>query len=183
MSKNSFMSAKRIFSVPKLNTKRICAIGLLIAITFVLSAISGYLRLGTIGKLSISFVSVFVASYAFGGVIGGLVAVIADVISFLVNPVGAFIPFLTMIEFVYGFAYGFFFFGLEEKKYSLCVAVCDLFQLFVNVFLKTLVLSAAFGMPYAATLIGRVPMCLLQFVLIFVVLILIKPFVNKFKQL
>ncbi len=179
MQKSRFLSAKRIFHTPKINTKGMCAIALLIAVTVVLSAVSGYLRLGNIGKISISFVSVFVASISFGGIIGGLVATLADVVSYLVNPTGAFIPYLTMIEFLFGFLYGLMFYNLGNRRYIISTAVCDVLQLIINLFLKTFVLSFSFGMPYVATLITRTPICLIQFVLVFVVLVIIRPFLNK----
>ena len=180
MQKNSFLSTSRIFAVPQMNTKNICSAGLLIAMTIVLSAVSGYLRLGNIGKLSLSFAPVFVASAAFGGITGGFVAAAADIVSYLVNPVGAFIPLLTLIEFIYGFVYGFFFYKLGRKNYVLSVALCDVFQLAVNIFLKSAVLSSAFGNPYTAVLAARIPMSAIQFVRIFAVLILLKPFLRTF---
>lgn len=179
MQKSKFFSLKRIFDIPKMNTKKICAVALLIAVTVVLSAASGYLRLGNIGKISISFVSVFVASFSFGGIVGGLVATLADFVSYIVNPTGAFIPYLTMIEFLFGFLYGLMFYKLGGKHYIISTAVCDIIQLIINLFLKTFVLSFTFDMPYAATLITRVPICLIQFVLVFAVLVIIRPFLNK----
>ena len=101
----NFWDLKRIFYVPKFTTKNVCTLGLLIAITVVLSWISGYLRIGNISKLSISFVSVFIAAYAFGGITGGLVGVLADLISCFINPIGPLMIQITLIEFVFGFIY------------------------------------------------------------------------------
>lgn len=180
MPKNNFFSLKRIFALPKPKTENICASGLLIALTVVLSAISGYLRIGNIGKLSLSFASVFAASAAFGGLCGGFVAVVADIISYLVNPVGVFLPYLTGIEFIYGFTYGFFFYKVNEKGYLLRVFLCDIFQLAFNVFIKTAVLSQAFGTPYRALLPVRIPMAALQFAIVFAILTLLKHFSKNF---
>ena len=114
-----------------------CTIGLLIAVTFVLSYISGYIRIGNISKLTISFISVFVTAYLFGPITGGGVAAAADIISFLVNPTGAFLPQLTLIEFLYGFLYGVFFYRLSDKYYVLKIIIIAIVQNIINMLLKT----------------------------------------------
>lgn len=175
-----FWSVKRIFAFPKMDAKRVCTIGLLITITFVLSAISGYLRIGNISKLSISFVSVFISACIFGPVTGGIVGAAADIISCFVNPVGAFLPQLTAVEFLYGFIYGFLFYKMESKLYYLNVAICDIAQFAVNMLLKTFILSSVYTTPFGAMFVSRLPMCAVQFVIIAVVLIFIKPFLGVF---
>ena len=176
-----FWSLKRIFALPKLDTKKICTIGLLIAVTFVLSYISGYIRIGNISKLSVSFISVFVTAYLFGPVTGGGVAAAADIISFLVNPTGAFLPQLTLIEFLYGFLYGVLFYRLSDKTYILKTVCIAVIQTLVNMILKTYVLSLFYG-PFKAMFISRIPMCALQMAIIILGLVLVKPFLAVFKK-
>ncbi len=182
-----FWSVGRIFNFPKMTTKRICMIGLLIAITFVLSAISGYLRIGNISKLSISFASVFVAAYVFGGFVGGIVGAAADIISFAVNPTSAFLPQLTIIEFVIGFAFGFVFFGYgkeqSKKTYTFKVILADVVIFLINMLLKTYILALTFGMNFNVMLMSRLPVCAVQAVITFVVLFMIKPFLSKFSKM
>lgn len=173
---------KRIFYFPRLTTKKVCALGLLIAITIVLSIISGYLRIGNFSKLSISFISVFIAAYSFGGIAGGMVAALADIISCFVNPVGPFLPQLTVIEFVYGFIYGLFFYKTSSKLYFVNILACDIFQFVANMFLKTAVLSSTYGATFNAYFITRLPMCIVQTIIILIVLILIKPFLKTFDK-
>lgn len=176
-----FFQIKRIFSFPKLDTKKMCTIGLLIAVTFVLSYISGYIRIGNISKLTISFISVFVTAYLFGPITGGGVAAAADIISFLVNPTGAFLPQLTLIEFLYGFLYGVFFYRLSDKYYVLKIIIIAIVQNIINMLLKTYVLSLFYG-PFKAMFISRIPMCALQMIIIIIGLVLIKPFLTVFKK-
>lgn len=180
LAETKFWSPGRIFYFPVLDAKRICMVGLLIAVTFVLSMISGYIRIGNISKLSVSFISVFIAAYAFGPIIGGIVGAAADIVSFAVNPVGAFIPQLTIIEFVYGFIYGILFFSRKQKMYVFNVALCDIIQFAVNMILKTAVLSSLYTAPFNAMFVSRLPMCILQAVLICVILIMIRPFIDVF---
>lgn len=186
MSKNAitqnFMNPKRIFFIPKLTTKTICNLGLLIAVTVVLSWISGHLRIGNISKLSISFISVFIASYAFGGITGGFVGALADIISCIVNPVGPFMIQITLIEFVFGFIYGLFFYKTNLKSYVPNVIFCNIIQFATNIFLKTMVLSLSYHTDFNIFFVSRLPMCVIQTFIIFTVLLLIKPFlktVNK----
>ena len=176
---DKFLSLGRIFYVPKFCTKNICTIGLLIAAAFVLSAVSGYLRIGNISKLSLSFVCVFLAAYCYGGLIGGFVGAVADIISFLVNPVGAFIPALTAVEFLFGFFYGFVFFGLGEKNKIFKITICVLLQTLINLVLKTSILASVFGPNFNTVFIARIPLCLIQAVLIFIILIPLVPFAKK----
>ena len=187
MSKNEnlqkFWSLKRIFYFPKLTTNTVCSLGLLIAITVVLSIISGHLRIGNISKLSISFVSVFIAAYAFGGITGGLVGALADLISCFVNPVGPLMIQITLIEFVFGFIYGLFFYKTCKKKYIALVLICDTIQFVTNIFLKTAVLSASYGTALNVFLISRLPMCIIQMIIIFTVIILIKPLLKTINKI
>ena len=88
----------------KLTTKEICIIAMLIAVTVVLSFISGYLRT-PVGKLNISFISVYVCAYLFGPLMGGITGALADLISVWVSASGAPIPLFTVIEFINGFIY------------------------------------------------------------------------------
>jgi len=186
MSKNSeeinFWSLKRIFYFPKLTTKKVCALGLLIAITIVLSIMSGYLRIGNFSKLSVSFISVFIAAYLFGGIAGGLVAALADIISCFINPVGAFLPQLTAIEFLYGFVFGLFFYKSKPKLYFITLLICDIFQFVANIILKTAILSSTYGATFNSYFVTRLPMCIVQAIIILIVIILIKPFMKTFEK-
>ena len=178
---SGFFSLKRMFYFPRLSTKDICILALLIAITMVLSAISGNLRIGNFSKLSISFVTVYIAAYCYGGLAGGLVAALADIMSCFVNPVGPFILQLTIIEFVFGFIYGIFFYQTNPKHYVFNVVVCVAIQLITNILLKTAVLSTTFNSTFSAYFIARLPVCLIQAAIIMIALILLKPFLKSFK--
>lgn len=178
-----FWSAKRIFYVPEFTTKNICTLGLLIAITVVLSIISGYLRIGNISKLSISFISIFITAYAFGGITGGLVGALADLISCFINPVGPLMIQITIIEFLFGFIYGFFFYKTKSKAYIPLLLICNIIQFLTNILLKTATLAISFGNPFNVMFVSRLPMCAIQFVIILVVIILIKPFLKTINKI
>ena len=175
----SFWNPKRIFCVPKFTTKTICMLGLLIAISVVLSMISGYLRIGNVIKLSISFIAVFIAAYTFGGITGGLVGVIADLISCYINPVGPLMIQITLIEFLFGFIYGLFFYKLNTKSYIPMLVCCDTIQFVANILLKTMILSISYNADFNSWFIMRLPACTIQMAIIFAVIILIKPFLKN----
>ena len=176
-----FWDYKRIFYFPKLNTKKICTLGLLISITIVLSMVSGNLRIGNFSKLTISFISVFIAAYIFGGITGGLVAAFADIISCFVNPVGPFMIQLTIIEFIFGFVYGLFFYKTIKKLYIPMVILCCVIQFTTNILLKTAVLSLTYNTHFNVFFISRLPMCIIQVIIIITTLILIKPFLKNIR--
>lgn len=178
-----FWSAKRIFAFSKFDTKSVCVTGLLIALCAVLSVISGYLRIGAISKLSLSFAAVFLAARLYGASVGAICAAAADIISFAVNPVAAFMPQLTLIEFVYGFIYGFLFYKTKEKMYFLNTLVCVAVLFATNLFLKSFVMSVSFFMPYKALVISRLPLCAVQSVIIFTFIILIRPFLGQIEKM
>lgn len=136
---------KGALSFKKLNVHQLCTIAMLIAVTAVLSQISGHLRIGNFSKLSISFISVYIAAAAFGPVAGGVVGAVADIISYVANPTGAYIFWFTLIEFVNGFLFGVFFYRAQfkqEKKlfFIIRTLVCVLCQLAINMFFRTYLL-------------------------------------------
>lgn len=181
------MSKIKIFK--KLSTKEQCAIAMLIAITAILGYISGYLRIGNISKISISFISVYISAVLFGPFTGGLVGAVADIISFVTNPTGAYIWQLTLIEFFYGLIFGLFFFRQVEKTnkkiFWLKVVICILIQFCVNIVVKTIVLMNVGYLPQDFILSAsmRMPSCAVIALLQLIVLGLLEPFIPTFVKL
>ncbi len=174
----------------KIKTKKLCVIAMLLAITVVLSYISGYLRIGMGIKLTISFISVYLAAALYGPFAGAFVGAMADVISCIVNPVGALIWQLTLIELCYGFMYGIFF---SRKKYACSIknryikaVICSFIRFLSDVFIKTEILSEAGFMPddfwYAVTL--RLSSCLAMMVLTAAAIMFFeKHYTDKFSEM
>lgn len=136
----------------RLTVKQMCTLAMLVAITVVLSYVSGYLRIGNSVKFSLSFISVYVSGALFGPFWGGFVGAAADVVSHFVNPVGAYIWQFTLIEFVYGLSYGVLFYRSERKKQRRLwptVTACVLGQGLISLFYKTYVLTELGFMPSA----------------------------------
>ncbi len=175
----------------KITTKELCIISMLLAITVVLSYLSGYLRIGTAIKFSVSFISVYLSAALFGPFIGGLVGALADIISCIVNPVGALIWQLTVIEFLYGASFGVFFRNKKNKKLKaldifIRAAGCSTFQFLINVFLKTFILKNLGYVPgnYKAALAIRIPGCVaMLLVMFFALFISERCYTGKFKEM
>ena len=127
---------------PRLSVKDICVLGLMIAITIVLAVYCTF-RVGEAIKIPMKFISIFVTAVLYGPVYGGLVAVFGDLLNCLFAPSGAFLPQITLIEFLNGFIFGIFFFrqNISSKSYILRTVVCVLILFGIDMLLTTAVLS------------------------------------------
>ena len=178
--KGDFFMFKDALRLKKMSVAELCKVAMLVAITLVLSYISGYLRIGDIAKFNISFISVYIAGAAFGPIVSGVVAALADVISFVANPTGAFIPVFTVLEFVNGFLFGLLLYydGKESKtKFTLMMIVCVVLQTAVNLFVRTYFLAELYyGGKYMVTFISRIPSTTIMAGAKIVLILLIEPF-------
>ena len=171
----------------KLTTKEICIIAMLIAVTVVLSFISGYLRT-PVGKLNISFISVYVCAYLFGPLMGGITGALADLISVWVSASGAPIPLFTVIEFINGFVFGLFFYRGENKKKSpifkiaIYALLCVVIQYIVNL-LRVPVLASLQHLTLLEVFIMRIPSTTFMLFVKFAGIILIEPYMDKFRKI
>lgn len=167
-------------------TRKMCAVAMLIALTVALSYISGFLRLGNIAKISISFISVYFAAAAFGPRVGGLVGGGADFISYLVNPTGALLWQITLLELLYGVLFGLFFardFGVSKRnsfhmgKLSLLIFI----RFISDSVLKTLVLMKAGFIvdSFKAAFTIRLPSVIAMVVIQLAVMLVINRFSKK----
>lgn len=175
MLKGDFFMFTKVLKLKKLSVNQLCTVSVLTAVTAVLSIISGYLRVGSFGKISISFISVYISAAAFGPFIGGLVGGLADIISYAANPIGVYLWPLAFIEYAYGFVFGLFFFraSCESAKAGYVkISFCVLLQFLANITLKTFILMKFGYAPsnYTAAAIIRIPSCLIASVLQFTII-------------
>lgn len=141
----------------KFNTHKICTVAMLVAVSFVLGALS--IRIGAGIKISFKFIPVFVCSALFGPLMGGLCGALADFLSYFLNPgSGAFMPQITLVEFLYGFSFGLFFYKSEliNKKNILKTIVCVLLNtLVLSLGVMSFILMDLVGLSYTQTLLMR----------------------------
>ena len=177
---------KNRFGFKKLTLYELCSVAMLIALTAVLSQVSGFLRIGNISKFSVSFISVYIAAVLYGPWLGGLVGALADVISFVANPTGGYIFWFTLIEFVNGFLFGVFFYRSNFERdsapvFALKAVLCSLAQLAVNMILRTYILVDLGFVPmsFAKAFIVRLPASGSMAVLKVPVLVALESFVPR----
>ena len=178
---------KNSLSFKKLSTRDLCFMAMLVAITLMLSAISGYLRIGDAIKFNIRFISVYVGAALYGPLAGGVIAAMADIISFLINPTGAFIPVFTIMEFINGVFFGLFLYrtGVEKQsvlKMLILAFLCALCQFCVNMFWRTYELSMLYNWPFWVKFMERLPSNIVMLVCKIVVLLL-EPHMGRFKKM
>lgn len=179
---------KNSLNFKKLSTRDLCFMAMLVAITLMLSAISGYLRIGEAIKFNISFISVYVGAVLYGPIAGGVIAGMADVISFLINPTGAFIPVFTLMEFVNGALFGLFLYknGEQQRKLAkvfLAALACTLLQFCVNMFWRTYELSSMYKSPFWAMFATRLPGNIVMIVCKVAIIMMLEPYIKTFQKL
>lgn len=160
--------------IKKITVREICVIAMLLALTVVLSYLSGYLRIGTFMKFSISFISVYIAAMLYGPLAGGFVGAAADMISCFVIPMGALIWEITVMEFLYGLLFGILFYRgrFFIKNIYFRVILCSVIRFLADLIIKTVVLSNYGFAPqkFSVAFINRAPGCIAMFVLTCLVL-------------
>ena len=162
---------------------------MLVAITFGLSYISGFLRIGDSIKFNISFMSVYVGAALFGPVAGGVIAALADVISFVANPTGAFVPIFTVMEFVNGMFFGFFLYRPSNARRKLIwvfllIFICAVLQFCVNMFWRTYELARLYyGVDkFRALFVSRLPGNVVMVICKVAIVMMLEPYMNKFRD-
>lgn len=103
-------SARELKSV-----KCIVTIGMLLAVAVVLDGF-GTVRIGDAIKINFTFLPLSLIGILFGPVCGGLSGMLVDIIGYLVNPVGAFIPWLVLISGLEGLIYGMVLYDINGEK-------------------------------------------------------------------
>ncbi len=194
MSKNNTKTFGGFFKdtlkLRKMSVRDLCTMAMLVAITLGLSYVSGFLRIGDAIKFNISFISVYVGATLFGPVAGGVIAALADVISFIANPTGAFVPVFTLMEFVNGMLFGFFLYRTSNTKRSylwvfVLIFICAILQFCVNMFWRTYELVRLYyGVDkFWVLFVSRLPGNVVMVACKAAVVMLLEPYMDKFRKI
>ena len=97
------------------NVRCITMIGVLLAVGVVLDGF-GSVRIGEAIKINFTFLPLSMIGILFGPVCGVLAGMLVDVVGYLVNPVGAFIPWLMLITGLEGLVYGMVLYNLKAER-------------------------------------------------------------------
>lgn len=134
------------------NVRNLAAVSMLLAVTVIL----GFYRLQITDYLRIGFDSLAkeLTGMLFGPVAACVVAGLADLISFILKPVGAFFPGLTLSAMLAGVIYGVVLYRrpLTLKRVILANV---LVTVFVNLLLNTYWMSVLYGNAFLAMLPAR----------------------------
>ena len=193
MSKNNSKTFggyfKDTLKLRKMSVKELCTMAMLVAITFGLSYVSGFLRLGDSIKFNISFMSVYVGAALFGPVAGGVIAALADIISFVANPTGAFVPIFTVMEFINGMFFGFFLYRSSNNRRKwiwvfVLIFICAVLQFCVNMFWRTYELARLYyGVDkFRALFVSRLPGNVVMVICKVAIVMMLEPYMNKFRD-
>ena len=97
------------------SVKCIVTVGVFLAVAVVLDGF-GSIRIGEFLKINFTFLPLALIGMLFGPVVGCLSGLLVDVIGYLVNPVGAFLPWLVLISGLEGFIYGLILYNMKPEK-------------------------------------------------------------------
>ena len=128
--------------------KKFCILSLFTAITAILS-IYCTLRIGNAIKIPFKFISVFLTAATLGPVCGGIAGALGDILNVFLAPSGAWLPPLTIVEFLYGFVFGVFFYNRKHsgKSYILRTFLCIIVLFLIDMFISTFILKSAGYFP------------------------------------
>lgn len=163
---------------PPLKARDVCILGLLTALTALLSVFCTF-RIGTVAKIPLKFISVFLTAILYGPIYGGLVAAAGDILNCLLAPSGPIIPQITAIEFISGFTFGLCFLQKNPTKtgYAVRVVICAFLQSFIDMVISTAVFSLRLGWypTFWTGFVVRTPAGVIKLVLHIVILLSLYP--------
>lgn len=109
-----FTSFKRSLSELR-NIRCIAVVGVFIAIFVVLDGF-GSIRIGEFLKINFAYLALASIGMLFGPTVGLISGFACDLVGYLVNPVGGFLPWLALITALEGMIYGLFLYGFVPEK-------------------------------------------------------------------
>ena len=126
----------------KLNTKSIAYCSLLTALAVIFSIFSFYITPAI--KFSVSFVFIAIIAAKFGCIPAALSAAIADIIQYLIKPIGPWQPLLTLTAALTGIIFGLF---LYKNKTGILRIILSrvVISLFVSTVIDTYLISILYG--------------------------------------
>lgn len=145
----------------RFTTKELVYMALLVSLSVVLTRVlSVRVAIGSVEGIRIGFggLPIVLAGIAFGPLAGGLVGAVGDVVGYVINPMGAYMPHFTLTSALTGILPGlivFYLFGRRRDYWVLLTAIA-VGQAVSSVVLVPLFLESLFGIPRAATVLPRV---------------------------
>lgn len=152
----------------KINTSNLVLISLFIAMNIIFSKFLAinmdFLRIG------FGFVPTAFCSMLFGPLIGGIAAIISDIIGAFLFPTGAFFPGFSISSLLTGIVYGIFLYKKPKSVFRLTLTVF-IICLIINLGLNTLWISMLYGKAFMVLLVPRI---LKEFIMIPIQVVVLK---------
>ena len=142
--------------------------GLLTAITVIIGIFATF-RVGTLMKIPLKFVSVFLVGFIYGPVSAGSVAAVADFIEALKLGVN---PLITLVEFICGFIFGICFYKAKDNRaYYVRAVICGILQFLISFALMSVILEKmGIYASFWAAVWTRLPQMIILFTLHLIVM-------------
>ena len=152
--------------------KMLSVMGVLVALEVVIAQFITFRPTQSI-KLSLDFIPIVIAGILYGPAPALVISILADILGAFLFPVGPYFPGFTVTAALTGLLYGAL---LHEKQTMPRVALSVGVQQWVlSLGLNTFWLHVLYGMPYLATLLGR----LVQVAIMTVVQIIFIPIIAR----
>jgi len=155
-------------SALKLDVKTLILASLFISLNIIFSR---FLSINTpLFRIGFGFLPTALCGIILGPIIGGISAVIADLVGFALNPTGTYFPGFTLSALLTGTIYGFFLYKKPKTTFRFLIPV-TIVCLFINLILNTYWLSILLGNGFFALMPSRL---LKEFIMIPIQFTLIK---------
>ncbi|HHX02138.1 MAG TPA: folate family ECF transporter S component [Firmicutes bacterium] len=148
-------------------TRTLVYLAILVALSIVLSRVFS-VRISLAGiegiRIGLGGLPIILAGLALGPWHGGVVGALADVVGYMINPMGGFAPHFTLSAYLTGFIPGaviWYVFQNKNRYWKLVLAIL-LGELVTNVILVPYFLYSLYGLPIKPMLIPRLCSVLIQ---------------------
>lgn len=133
--------------------RKLSAMAMMLALAVVLGFYAT-VQVGDFMRIGFAFIPNELTGMLFGPAAGGILAALADIVKYLVKPIGAFFPGFTLSALLGGLIYGIV---LYKKPLSLkrVIVANALVTVFVNLLLNTFWLTVLYGNGFMALLPAR----------------------------
>ncbi len=174
---------KKISGIEKLNVKKLCILAMLTAITVILAIFCTF-RIGNAIKIPFKFITVFITGAIFGPVWGGVVGALGDILNSVLVPVGAPLPQITAVEFIYGFLFGLLLYKKDGKRYYVNTVICAFIMTVIDIVVVSYILTSVGYFPsFTVAVSVRFIASVIKFFMYIIVCILLKKHITLFERL
>jgi ECF transporter S component (folate family) len=136
----------------------------------------------SIVRIGFGFIPIAFAGIMFGPVIGGVTAMIADIIGMIIMPKGAYFPGFTFSALLTGAIYGFFLYGKPKtifRVFTATLVISLLVDLGLNTIWLTMLTGNAAVAILPARLIARAILLPLQTIMVYILWRYLRGFIEN----